>query len=607
LQFLTRNARRACLPTLFVAALALALLQVQVSAHPPSEPDHGLDNETFYPLWAGDEEAANESLLDERVGENASEIEQLGAISDIPLDSPPTAVEHWNEADHREFPTSDASRSIHPQDATLSDGRFVTDAYASIVSVQPSTRARLSSDDQPLYVAPNGTLLGTVDYRIVVPEATTTPDQEVEWALLSHRIETTRLLVNGSLEAQTNGSQMPTLSYESIGSATGSRERLRLEANISTTLRKETRTCTERATPTQTNISESNQTDSSDDPSPTGSDSLANQTQSGESGECLDWDVAVSYPSESLVVSETVEVTVYRLFVAGIRTSYPGGDFGILVYKNNPWLGYETPDGTVRGVWRFYSARDPDWDRLTIRSANGTTHRHSPVHPLQVSAYPIETGPSPEPRENVTITGVEGAEISPPSLPEAVALDVVADPYTASYRVGSRIETADHTLANITAYGLVRGSETELEEPFFYTIPFNRSSLSARILNTTAETTTVELALQDGETGEPIETQGRAGYLVLGEQRLNTTANGTVTATVTATDSGIAARYEPAVWWRHPKAYLGNSTVIYEGGAILHVLSVIYQASIPIGVLLVATFLIDRITGWEIWPPWGRR
>lgn len=58
---------------------------------------------------------------------------------------------------------------MFPPHASRSDGLFIADAYTDIFAVHPSTKARLSPTEQPRYVATNGTLLGTVDYRVEVP------------------------------------------------------------------------------------------------------------------------------------------------------------------------------------------------------------------------------------------------------------------------------------------------------------------------------------------------------------------------------------------------------------------------------------------------------
>lgn len=565
-----------------LAVLALALASVQATAHPPSEPDHGLNETTFYPLWAGDTDASNRTALEERVGESPSAIQEVAAGSDVPLDDPPAAVEQWNRGDHRDFPATDASQSIAPPHASLTDGRFITDAYAAVFAVQPSTRARLSASegdgpggaDHPLYVAPNGTLLGTVDYRVALPADDTTGDRRVFWSIESHSVTETRLLVDGTVETTTGGSHTPQLSYTALDGYVGDDHTLRVEADIAVRLRKEVRRCTGR------------------DP---------------KTGACLNWAVRVTYPSESITVRDTVDVSVYTLTVSGFRTQYPNGDWGLVVYKNQPWLGYTTPDGEVRGVWRFYAARDPQWDTLVTHTASGSSESHSPLHPLQVHAYPIETGPTPAPRANVTLLAAYGRERTPPTLPPPVELDVLIEPYSASYGIAARIRTNNHTLNSVTAHGLVRGVEATPRAEDFVEVPYRQTNLTLTVTNSSADQVMVRATLRERATGTPISTDDREGHLVIEGSQVNTSDDGTVTVTVATNGSGVAGRYEPGRWWREPTAYTGASDVVYVGGTALQLVSVLYHMSIPISIVLVAVFIVDRATGWDVWPPWGRR
>ncbi|WP_338901839.1 hypothetical protein [Salinibaculum marinum] len=519
---------------------------------------------------------------------------ELAAMTDIPFADPLQAVEAWNLADHRDFPQTDAMTSVHPVGITLADGQFVRDAYAAVFSVQPSTRGRLSATDQPLYVAPNGTLLGTIDYRVVIPENTSSVDRRVEWTLKRHAINATRLLVDGAVESRSSGSNTPRLSYTELAEYTGSTHTLALEADVAVALEQTVSECT-----AWTNASTVNSTSNT-------TVSTTNSQSGPTSRACTNWEVTVTEHAESLTVRDAVEVTVYTLSVSGFQTRYPDGDLGVVVYKNQPWLGYEAPTGSVRGSWRFYSARETGWDTLAETSSSGSTLRHSPLHPLQVTAFPMETGPTPAPRANVSLIESFGVNTTAPTLPPNVQLDVPEDSYTASYGLASRLHAANYSLSRLSALGLVRGVETSLRPESFSEIPFHRSNLSLDVLNASAETTTVRVSLRDRETGDPIETQSREGYVLVDGQRINTTANGTALVTLAGDRTSVSARYEPERWWDVNPAYTGDSTIVYTGGSTLQVLSVLYQTSIPIGLFLVAVFLIDRITGWDIWPPWGR-
>ncbi|MFB6284421.1 MAG: hypothetical protein ABEK59_10915, partial [Halobacteria archaeon] len=145
-----------------VLAVALALATVAIAgvgpatADPPDDPDHGVNESTFPLLWSGDEDG---NLSSGGGGDNETiAMRQLASGTDIPFNTPPPAVRTWNDGELDEFPPTNRSVSIRPTSADTESGRFVKDAHATMFAVQPSTRARLSSASQPLYVARDGTV-----------------------------------------------------------------------------------------------------------------------------------------------------------------------------------------------------------------------------------------------------------------------------------------------------------------------------------------------------------------------------------------------------------------------------------------------------------------
>jgi hypothetical protein len=561
-----------------VLALTVLVLAVSTaSAHPPAEPEHGLNNSSFYPLWAGDDDVTSLAEAEQRVGDGASEIEELAALSDIPFESPPRAVERWNALDREDFPKSGRSASFYPADADLSQGRFIADAHASIFAVQPSTRARLTDGDQPLYVGPNGSVLGTIDYRIEVPAGSETETRNVQWRLLNHRIDRTRLLVNGRVESTTPGSHTPTLTFSELDSYPGNRFRLKLASKISVTLEKTVRECLNQTT--------------------------ANGSENTSTG-CTEWNTSTETRTDTVDISDRIDVTVYSLSVSGYQSRYPDGDLGLVVYKNQPWLGFSSPAGDVRGSWNFYSSRDPDWDQLSRSTESGTSKTHSPLHPVQVSAYPSAFGPSTD--VDVKLLDSFGEKKTAPTLPSNIQVDVSEEPYIASYGLATRLQT-DADITDVTALGLVRGVEAPLHPESFFTVLHNRSALAVDIRNSTDSKTTIQVTLRDAETGEPIETDGQQGHILLNGERFNTSADGTVTATLSTGQNSFEARYVPGNWWETSQAYAASSDVAYERMGVLGFVSVLYRIAIPIGVLLILIFIVARMTGWDIWPPWGRQ
>ncbi|WP_276248582.1 hypothetical protein [Haladaptatus sp. YSMS36] len=557
MRVLSTNAGRLCI--VLAAVFATSLTTTLSVGAPANETDHGLSEATFHTLWSGDVDNTNASAVENLTGDSPAEMRELAAMTDIPFNAPPKAVEQWNRGDLQDFPETDAGTSIHPPNATLADSVFIKDAYVEVFAVQPSTRARLSPEDRPLYVAPNGSVLATIDYRVQRTMLDEASGERTDAQLLDHRIVETRLLVDDELETTTVGSHTPTLSYESLSDYAGDEHTLTVEADIAVELSPHSKAC------------------------------------SGES---------CSVRTETLTVRDELQVTEYDLSVAGYRGVYPNGDLGLYVGKNHPWLGYSLPNGEVNGVWRFYSARDSEWDTLVSSTEDGDTERNSSLQPLQVNAYPMETGPTAAPRDLVTIQGTYGAETTPPTLPEHVHLDVLTEPYTASYALTTRTKTTDHTLRNVTAHGLVRGVETRLNEGTFIDIPIHKSNLSLSVVNTTAKTVTVEATLRDAQTDEPIATDEREGSLVIAGERVNTSDDGTVTHTLPRNAGSVSARFDPGRWWVDGSGFTSDSAVVYVGGGPLAFLTTLYRIGVPVSTFLFAVFIIDRFTGWRIWPPW---
>jgi len=118
---------------------------------------------------------------------------------------------------------------------------------------------------------------------------------------------------------------------------------------------------------------------------------------------------------------------------------------------------------------------------------------------------------------------------------------------------------------------------------------------------------TVEVKLLDANTGDPIQTANRNGTILLQNQSIETNAAGTTVVTVPRPVGALTVRYEPAPWWTTEQAYLQSSDTVYIEGTDIPIVPTLYQLGIPIGSFLVAVFLIGRLTGWDIWPLWGRQ
>jgi uncharacterized membrane protein YeaQ/YmgE (transglycosylase-associated protein family) len=554
-------------------ALASVLMNVPstAAAHPPHSAGHGVNQTTACTLWAGDTDLTNRTEYDSLVENDTSELCALAPLTDIPLDTPPKAVEEWNEGEAVKFGGTGSGRTEHPDGVTRHDGRFIRDAAVAIFAIQPSTRAHLSPSDKPLYVASQGRIFGTMDYRVRIPDDDSDGSHRTYWTLRSHSIRETSVEINDNAHQTAGGSQAPDFEFDLSGVAGGAHE-LGLSGEIRVLVHKRTQRCV-------------------------GIYDTQNNT-------CSDWEQQSDLIEDRVIVGDARRVVEYNLSVAGYRTAYPNGDWGLLVFKNRPWLGYSLPNGDVRGVWRFYVARDENWDTLTTRSENGKTRRHSPMHPLQVHAFPVETGSTPDPTLEIEILEAFGGTESTPTLDSDVQLDIVDEPYTRSYGLATRIRTKDHDFRAVTAYGLVRGSEISVDSGMLSDVELGQSNLTLDIQNQSANTVTVSATLVDDETGHPINTDGREGFVVLQGKRVNTTGKGTVTSTLTGEIGGVSARYVPGKWWYSPTSYTGDTAVASVHGAEIVLMSILFEVGVPLSLLFLAWFIIGRMTGWDVWPPW---
>lgn len=552
------------------AVLVFALVTVPMAAlaHPPESPEHGLNETTYCSLWAGDDDTESQPYLSDP---NAShETCELAASTDVPLDSPPEAAERWNREELDSFPTTSGSRSVYPSGADLQDSTLIADAYIESFAIQPSTRVRLSPGETPHYVAANGTVLATVDYRVAFTGDEPAENTTVELTGAAHEIAETRLIVDNTTVSTTNGTHTPSHPYALAASnLTPNRpHRFTVEADIRVGAQKLTTTCTETT-----------------------------------NGTCEDSTTTVEQVNETLTVRDSRDVVGYDLDVSGYRGTYPNGDRGMVVYKNRPWLGYGTNDASVRGVWRFYSARDMGWDTLITSTEDGQTERHSPIHPLGVHAYPFEPGATVSSVSRIELLDTFGTETTRPTLPQNVSLDTVSESYTASYGLATRFKDLQRN-ETVTAYGLVRGSEANTSREPFAEVPIHESNLTLTVVNKTDDTVTVRAHLHDATTNVPIDTSDSEGFLIVQGTRLNTDTTGTVETTLPRPSGGISARYEPESWWDSSSGYVGDTAMVSLGPSLGSLWSTIYAFAIQLGVFCCAVFLVDRVMGWRVWPPW---
>ncbi|AKH98671.1 MULTISPECIES: hypothetical protein [Halobacteriaceae] len=520
------------LSMLMIGLLVTSLVTGIVAADPPrpGTEDNGLTENESSTLWSRDADTyISQEEYSQRYGDERTAIHQLANGTDITFKRPPATAATWTRNDFEDLEAGGSDTSVYPPHASLEDGVFIEDAHATVFAVQPSTRGHLESGDTPLYIAPNGTMRGFVDYRVRIPNGSSSGNKTVEWSLTNDEIEEVRLKKNEKTIARTDGSHTPAINYriDDDWSAT-----LSLEAEIHARLKKTIR------------IDRGNGTD-----------------------------VTVVYRTESHNVSDSVDVEIYDLSAYPYYAEYPDGDAGVAIFQSRPWQGYTLTDegnASVRGVWRFYTARNTNWDTLVRSDRTDSATVQSDAIPVYVHAYPSRIGPRAEPvRDGPELIDTWGTDRSSPvgTIGENINIDIINEAYTTTYGVAVRAQNVDREALNVA--GIVRGVNASIVEPDAGSErQLRRSNLSVEVIQQNQSQATLRVELRDNQTDAPIALDDsrqypiggstRSGYITIADQRVETNASGV--AIVTIDEPGIyTARYHPGSWLGHTPAYVSDS------------------------------------------------
>lgn len=517
---------------LLVALLLTVSLATATTARPPPSGSdmNGLTSSEVATLWSLDTDSTHGNRSEHTTAQSPTEMRELAGQTDITFKRPPETAATWTQHDFQDLQAGGPETAIFPPHADRANGTYLADAHATLFAIQPATYAHLDPTTTTRYVAPTGSVRGFVDYRIRLPPDSTTGNRSTTWSLLSHDIDTVRLMADDTTIATAEGSHTPVLDYQldSRGTMT-----LTLEAEISIRVQR-------------TTLNRS-----------------GNQTTS----------TRVTH-SETRTVSDSITVEPYRLEVDAVTTTYPDQSTGLAVFQSQPWQGIEFGGGgeRVRGVWRFYTARDPAWDSLVHATDSSRAVRASPAIPVAVHAYPSRVGPRSQPlRNGPRISDTWGVTKRSPAaaLGDTIHVDVIENTYTATYGIAVRT-TADPTPS--TVLGLVRGVNTTLSPGNSDVRDLRESTLTVTILNQTRESATLRITLTDAETGDPIaltrnprrsplDGTARTGVITIANKQLRTNATGVAITTITNPGS-YTARYQPGSWLDHDPAYVSASTPV---------------------------------------------
>ena len=516
-----------------VSVVAVGLGAATERSQQPSD-DSPLDDNETATLWSKDPDSCS---VDENgtdvSGSEGRAMEELANCTDITFKRPPATAATWSAADFGDLDPGDSETSVHPPNANLTDSVAIADAHVSLFAIHPSTRIHRDPGRPPLHIGPRGEVRALVDYRVRVPEDEPTETGSAGWTVIDHEVSEVRLVLGDDRLTVRDGSQLPVLNYETNGSE---QTTLTIEADLRVT--------------------------------------LSGQSTEGAGN-------ATETTTDELTISDSVPVRIYDPVVEQYQVSYPNGDTGVAIFQSQPWHGYRlTRDGEarVRGIWRYYTARDEEWDELVHTRAGGAERLTSDARPVYVHAYPSGIGPRAEPvRDGPTILHVWGTESQSPvsGLHENVSIDVITESYTRSYGLALRYSAIDPD--QLRVHGVVRGvNATVLTPDGTAARPLHESDLHIEIQEQNESAATLRIELSDASTGAPIHLaksgsddpqavpiggETREGYITVNGERIETNAAGVAMVTVTEPGS-YTARYHPGSWLSHDPAYVGDSASV---------------------------------------------
>ncbi|WP_416838786.1 hypothetical protein [Haloferax sp. DFSO52] len=478
-----------------------------------------------------------------------STAELLATCTDVTSDVPPS-TEQENAILIEAIEPGDETTSVAPKTATTKSSGRIRDAHASIVAVSPSTRVHRSESSTVHYARPNGTVYGFVDYRL----DTTTVKHEnttITWHVISHGVESVTLTSRDGVVDQTTRTQTPQFTYHnhSLG-----RAQFELQATVRARLVKTVTTTTNNTTHTTSDVF-----------------------------------------TDNLTVSESLPVHITTPAATATVVAYPDDNHEVLLTGLSPWSTYTVDDHQglqAQNVWQFYTAGDPMWETLAVRSATSTEYVRTRHRPLVVHAVPTANRPYVDERWGpLSVQDVAGQLIAAPPVVDS---NVTVSP--TNYRRPERLRLRHPDSSAVTLTGVVAGPSRTLTLPDQPPIA-HRPALSITIVSQSVTEATLRVTLRGNTTGKPLDmganaSNDSAGELTVGGTPL--TLNSSGSATTVVTKPGVyEAVFTPAAWVPGQQAYTSaTATVAWHPLTTAAGLTAAswdaVQFLIPVGVVLFA-------------------
>ncbi len=530
---------------------------------PADGPAYGVNNSTFQRLWSADTDQPNltRNAFDSWNISRPEFFRRLAMTTDVPFDRPPEAVEAWNSGDLQDFTPGNNTQSVHPDGVTLRNSEFIRDAYVATYAVQPSTILH-QSNGTTHYIAPEGDVLTTADYRVRTPDDDPIGPVQRTWDISEARIE--RVVLKTDNETQDAGAgHTTTLHYSGMtGSPT-----LTVQAEVVVEVEEIIRTC----------------------------DDFNGSTRRCDSS----WNITVEEHSDNVTVTSRREVRVNDLSDATIeRVEFDAEPerTGAILLPENMWarMTIDENGGTgVRNTYVYYTAGKENWHELTTSTAIWNESHRSSVRPLQVHAFPRPSGARVtdglQPNWSQPRLGIDhrsATQLSAPTVPDTFHINS-GEPYPTTTRLAvSSIELAADDFEQVTVHGIVRSHSRTVSAETTRTV--RATNVSVTILESNATEATLQVRVRENATGAPVTT----GDVQVGSASASLSGSGVAIVTVSNPPNLVEARYEPAAWWNTTQPYASSSEVeqlpltfpSFEDLISLAVVTVLWF--IPVGILL---------------------
>lgn len=540
------------------------------TAVPPSGPPAGMNNSTFQRLWSGDTDTSSmANTTTGRDGRSESAfVGRLADTTDIPFSHPPEAAGTWNRENFPAYTPGDADTSVHPAGASLTDGVYIKDAFASIYAITPSTRLHRDAGTTQ-YIAPSGTVRAVSDYRVVAPPPDKTGRIRSHHSVSNHHVDRVILRADGQ-QLDTGSGHRASLSYSHLSGTTT----LTVTATITADVQTVTQAC-----------------------------SQWNETATACTGS---WTEAADTHRVSKTVSTATNTTVASTeaySAVNIAFSTHNETAGAVVHTPTPWTSLSVDNSTrAHSNWWFYTATSPGWQPLKASTATETSRTQSRARPLQVHAYPSRDAayiPSEAPtnQPSLEIASTWGETRTGPQLPSAIDIDPAAT-YTNTESIAVTADTLDKTgFESVTVSGIVAEQSTTLPLDDQRTVQETSLALAVRERNATHAV--VNAKVTGAAQGQPVTT----GAVTISGQRVPLNETGQGAATIADPPLLVHATYNPQAWWRTPQPYSHAAATAKAPPTIpsiqrlidLSVVTVLWF--LPVGLLVGG---LEYVTGGEL-------